>query len=93
MPTYVLFDERSGAILHVHRELYMDSGQSVPIEESDLRRQMKDVLPKGATYGVLAVEEDVRPVRGYQHRVDPGSRRLMLVERPAARRRSRDGRV
>lgn len=83
MPTYVFYDAATGEIVHVHAEYYMGSDQTVDVDESRLMEELGELLPREARLGVLAVEEEPRPVRGYRHVVDPSTAELSLVERPA----------
>jgi len=82
MPSYVFYDKTSGDILHVHREYYMSSEQTVEVDETRLMRELGELLPKDVEVQVLAVDESPQPVKGYRYYVDLRTSRLMLVEKP-----------
>jgi hypothetical protein len=86
MPGYIFYDKTSGEILHVHREYYMDSEQTVEVEEERLLAELGELLPKGIDVGILTVEDVPQPRRGYRYYVDRRTAKLMKVEAPQTAR-------
>lgn len=82
MPSYIIYNKATGDILHVHREYYMGSEQTVEVDEKRMIEELGDILPNDVDFGILAVDETPRPVRGYRYYVDLRTSKLMLVERP-----------
>lgn len=89
MPSYIIYDKATGGILHVHREYYMDSEQTVEVDEERMMEELNDILPKDVEIGVLAVDESPQPVRGYRYYVDLRTSKLMLAERPRTEKEQR----
>ena len=81
---YILFDPRTGEIVHVHRELRVleeEPSKAQPLSRLELLQEIGDFLPR-ADCDLLVTTEQLVPVRGYRHHVDLATRKLMLVERP-----------
>jgi hypothetical protein len=86
MPVYLFYDRKSGEILHIHREYYMDTGQTVELDPDRLLREFKDLLPPKADAAVLTLEKEPQRERGYRYFVDPGARRLRRTVKPARKK-------
>lgn len=92
MPTYVFYDRKTGEIAHVHRTLFMDSGQTLDLSEDELFQEVGPLLPEGVDLGVATNDEPLRPPRGKRYYVDPTTRRLALLEAAPAPRDDTSGR-
>lgn len=82
MPSYIIYDKATGDILHVHKEYYMGSEQTIEVDEKRMMEELSETFPKDVKLGVLAVDELPQPVRGYRYYVDLRTSKLMLIERP-----------
>ena len=82
MPGYIFYNKETGEIVHVHREYYMDSEQTVEVDQKQLKAELSDLLPKGIDLGILTIDEIPQPERGYRYYVDRRTTKLMKVEAP-----------
>lgn len=89
MSTYVFFDKKTGGIVHIHREYYMGANETMELDQTALMDEVGEMLPADVEIGILAVEEPLRPVRGYRHLVDLTTNQLMLVETPEPEKEAR----
>lgn len=80
MPGYVFYNKENGEIVHVHREYYMDSEQTVEVDQKQLMTELRELLPKGIDLGILTIDEIPQPTRGYRYYVDRRTAKLMKVE-------------
>jgi hypothetical protein len=86
MPVYLFYDKSNGEILHIHREIYMDSGKTVELNPERLLKEFKDLLPPTAEVGILTLDKEPERQRGFRSYVDLGARRLAKMEKPPRRK-------
>ncbi len=82
MPVYLFYDKSNGKILHIHREIFMDSGKTVELDKEQLIDQLKDLLPAEKDVGILILDKDPERQRGYRFYVDIGTKRVIKVAKP-----------
>jgi hypothetical protein len=86
MPTYIVYENSSGKIFNVHREIMADTDETTELSDKEVMDQVKGTLPKGVKLAVTVVDEYPKPVRGYSYYIDLNTESLMLIEnRPKKR--------
>jgi hypothetical protein len=82
MSVYLFYDKKSGEILHIHREVYMDSGKTVDLNPKQVLKEFRNLLPPKADVGILTLEKTPERQRGFDYFVDPGLKRVIKKEKP-----------
>jgi hypothetical protein len=82
MPVYLFYDKKTGAILHLHREIAAETGKTVELNPEQLLKEFKSLLPPKADAAVLTLEQEPERAHGFRYSVDTGAKRLKKMVKP-----------
>lgn len=86
MFVYLVYDQSTGEILHVHREIMAESDKTIQLSDRQVMNEIKALLPKKTKTRVAAVDEYPNPVRGYTYSIDLNTEKLMMIENRVKKR-------